>query len=548
MVSNDHIAGGGYGSIAKAELDGSNDEGRRIPEADGAPFRRRLGCIAAATLPFLFLFLVTIPRRRNRVVVIVEGNTPTSSRFASVPRYYTDQLIDHSNPEAGTFSQKYYDQIQYFGGPGYPIFLILGGEDPLESILYPFVSEVLAQKYSAYTMTVEHRFFGDSWPVPYDNVTNADLRQLLTPEQALKDFVRVIQHKQREMGCGPRGFSNYCPVMTVGSSYPGFLSALLRLQYPDIVDIGYAGSAPLNLYSHSVDSNAYYDKVTQVAEHAMPGCANAVRSSLQQVRRNIRSQREQISFNEMAANLGICNGTVPTYIESQDVFSEELMMIIATHFANANMDYYPPNNVDTDLIRACAIFQNDTLSSSDRVGAFLKLTAGGGDDAECFEMWTEVTPGPFGRISASDWSGVGGEAAGWMWDVLSCLLQPEVGMSSASMFPPRQWTKAWLDSHCKRRFGFVPVLDALNDQYHFTELTNVTRLLLTNGMNDGWSVASILVVPPHSMVEVINFPNGAHHSDLTHQGPSDADTNDIKVGHVQIATLIGKWLHEVRIV
>jgi Serine carboxypeptidase S28 len=61
-----------------------------------------------------------------------------------------------------------------------------------------------------------------------------------------------------------RTSSNYCPVITFGGSYPGFLSTMMRFRFPDIVDIGYAASAPLQLYSQVVDSNAYYDKACNV--------------------------------------------------------------------------------------------------------------------------------------------------------------------------------------------------------------------------------------------------------------------------------------------
>ena len=37
----------------------------------------------------------------------------------------------------------------------------------------------------------------------------------------------------------------------------------------------------------------------------------------------------------------------------------------------------------------------------------------------------------------------------------------------------------------------------------------------------------------------LKFENGAHHSDLTHKGPSEHDTEDIKEGFVKI-TNIGK--------
>ena len=43
----------------------------------------------------------------------------------------------------------------------------------------------------------------------------------------------------------------------------------------------------------------------------------------------------------------------------------------------------------------------------------------------------------------------------------------------------------------------------------------------------------------------LNFQNGAHHSDLSHLGPNDRDTDDIKEGHNVITRIIGKWLSEL---
>lgn len=36
---------------------------------------------------------------------------------------------------------------------------------------------------------------------------------------------------------------------TAGGSYPGWLSAMMRIRYPEVVDISYAASAPLGFYS-----------------------------------------------------------------------------------------------------------------------------------------------------------------------------------------------------------------------------------------------------------------------------------------------------------
>lgn len=69
------------------------------------------------------------------------------------------QIVDHNHPKSsGTFQQRYYENLNYFKGPGHPIFVIFGGEGPLEKILYPFISEILASKFGAVTLNPEHRY------------------------------------------------------------------------------------------------------------------------------------------------------------------------------------------------------------------------------------------------------------------------------------------------------------------------------------------------------------------------------------------------------
>jgi hypothetical protein len=77
-------------------------------------------------------------------------------------------------------------------------------------------------------------------PKPLREPTVTQLPQLLTPQQGIADVLRLVIVCLRESDC--RAFSphrsspKYCPLITIGASYPGFLSAILRLVYPDIVD------------------------------------------------------------------------------------------------------------------------------------------------------------------------------------------------------------------------------------------------------------------------------------------------------------------------
>jgi Serine carboxypeptidase S28 len=80
-------------------------------------------------------------------------------RDPKIPFFFDQQVIDHElGPDAsGTWSQRYYENSNYWRGPGHPIFVIFGGEGTLQKILYPFVSRILAERFGAVTLNPEHR-------------------------------------------------------------------------------------------------------------------------------------------------------------------------------------------------------------------------------------------------------------------------------------------------------------------------------------------------------------------------------------------------------
>lgn len=115
------------------------------------------------------------------------------------------------------------------------------------------------------------------------------------------------------------------------------------------------------------------------------------------------------------------------------------------------------------------------------------------------------------------------------------------------MFPPRDWSQTWLDHHCYSRFGVTPQPLELVQRWKFDQLveTNVTRILFTNGLKDGWSVGAVKQNLSESLI-ALNFPNGAHHSDLSGRGPTEHDTDDIQQGFRDIIAILGSWLNDVR--
>ena len=473
-----------------------------------------------------------------------DTTSPITHQHRDIERFYTEQLIDHfgehddsSTTQKKTYAQRYFEDSTHFRGPGYPIFVVMGGEAPIDGIIYPWVSRSLAATHGALTVCIEHRFYGASQPVDPAVVTNQDLHTLLHPRQALADAAYFVRHLQRSLGCGPRGTLEYCPVLALGGGYPGFLAVLMRTVYSQVVDFGWASSAPLHFYSHAVGDAAYYDKITSVAEAYSPGCAPAVKETLGELQTFVSSQKSTL---QEAADLGICTDTLPACIDNLDTLHQEVIMVVAARFADNNMGFYPPTS-GQPFVQGCKIFQRGDLTPHERVSAFLRMSKG---FEECFDMVSELPPSPGGTISASDWSGVGGEYEGLIWDYQSCTLVPECSLSPQSMFPARQSTLEWLTEHCQRRFDYTPHPQALVGEFGFDDLSQDSHIIFTNGFNDGWYALSV-TQNLSDTIRAFNFENGAHHSDLTLVGATDQDTPDIVQGHKQVTELIGTWLDEI---
>jgi len=472
--------------------------------------------------------------------------------------------VDHfasqrSNKHHGDYwTQRYYVAEKHFGGPGRPIFMVIGGEGEALGLFYPFVHDIMAKKFKAYVVQPELRFYGKSQPLGGPEYNTGDaLAGLLTTEQAVQDFLRILRHTQDQLGCSrDKTSKDYCPVIAVGGSYPGFISALLRITHPDIIDISYASSAPLLLYAQDVNPNDYFELVTRTADIASPGCSVAVRKTLEDIHQTILAGKDiesDMSFIlDQAEQMNICvdHHAFPHYIGSKEMFAQEVTMVVGQNFADFNMDFYPPTDESTTMRLACNIFQDDSLNTHQKMdGIFRLIDSSNGVERthkdDCFDLRSQIPDGPHGRISGSDWTGLGSGSDARSWAFQCCTeLIVQTGFSDKSMFIPRPWSLEWLTEHCQMRYNVSPTPTHLVDKFHFDDLSQSTRILFTNGLNDGWSLSSILS-SPHPGITVLNFPNGAHHSDLAHVAPSDKDTTDIQQGHRDVMKQIGTWLEEI---
>eukprot|EP01113_Clastostelium_recurvatum_P030117 TRINITY_DN3649_c0_g1_i1.p1 TRINITY_DN3649_c0_g1~~TRINITY_DN3649_c0_g1_i1.p1 ORF type:complete len:489 (+),score=142.89 TRINITY_DN3649_c0_g1_i1:46-1467(+) len=194
---------------------------------------------------------------------------------ASFPAQWFDQIIDHYNGETtDTFRQKYYVNDQYFDKQYGPVFMYINGEGPVWGPPQGDTNEVvmLAQKYNAMIVTLEHRFYGQSQP--FSDLSTANLRYL-SSRQALADWSHFVVNFTNHMLPPPSRPSTHGitirPVFTIGGSYSGALSAWFRLKFPHISVGAIASSGVVNAI---LDFTAFDEHVAEAAGHA---CADALR-------------------------------------------------------------------------------------------------------------------------------------------------------------------------------------------------------------------------------------------------------------------------------
>ncbi|RAK80281.1 putative serine peptidase [Aspergillus fijiensis CBS 313.89] len=166
---------------------------------------------------------------------------------SSVVESTFEQLIDHSDPSKGTFSQRYWYSAQYWGGPGSPVVLFTPGEVSADGyqgyLTNSTLTGVYAQQLQGAVVLVEHRYWGGS--SPYTNLT-AETLQYLTLEQSVLDLTYFAENVK--LGFARNSTSSnapHVPWVLVGGSYSGALTAWTEHLAPGTFWAYHATSAPV---------------------------------------------------------------------------------------------------------------------------------------------------------------------------------------------------------------------------------------------------------------------------------------------------------------
>ncbi len=203
--------------------------------------------------------------------------------------YFSEAVLDNfaaagSAGSACTWSQRFFLNTTFCSHDKCPVFLYIGGEGPLThgSIGTRLFMHTLAKEHGAVVVSLEHRYYGMSWPT--HDMSTAYLKSYLSSGQALAD----LAHFQKWFG--PQGNSNHffpkyqlgeSDWVAFGGSYPGNLAAWLKVKYPQSFIGTVASSAPIT----ALENWPGYMKVVSDSLKYFGGqeCFNAIQTSTNRV-------------------------------------------------------------------------------------------------------------------------------------------------------------------------------------------------------------------------------------------------------------------------
>ncbi|XP_021944872.2 putative serine protease K12H4.7 [Folsomia candida] len=197
--------------------------------------------------------------------IFVQGNwynkDGSNGKSVVTPHAFFTQCMHHENASGcdTTWSQRYWVNTNYYQ-PGRPIFIELAGEWDAAGDVDGGYWHAYARQYNAMLIVLEHRFYGQSFPV--QNPAVRDL-WLMTSQLALADAAKFITDFTANNNLNGTSWVSF------GCSYGANLAAWFKLKYPNHVKAAVSSSGPVEaLY----DYPGYMKTVSEVVQEIDDVC------------------------------------------------------------------------------------------------------------------------------------------------------------------------------------------------------------------------------------------------------------------------------------
>ncbi|PWA60336.1 peptidase S28, Alpha/Beta hydrolase fold protein [Artemisia annua] len=496
----------------------------------------------------------------------------TSSNYITKEPLWFNQTLDHFSPyDHRKFGQRYYEYLDHFRIPDGPIFLVICGESTCGGISNDYIT-VLAKKFGAAMVTLEHRYYGKS--SPFDSLTTENLK-FLSSKQALYDLATfrqfyqdhaifiypaeqsVIKHtlihttlahskyivstiyqsmiedfaseyyddRSRSMQLiirnkEPTGDVQESlnlklnrenvenPWFVFGISYAGALSAWFRLKFPHLT----CGSVASSGVVHAILNFEQYDQ--QIGESVGPECKAILQEVTQLVEKQLDSDGESIKTKFGASELEV-DGDFMYMLADGAAEAVRLLLVILIQYGN-------PDKLCIPMIEA-------KKAGEDIVDAYAKYVASLGFDIKSYtEEYLKNTSAP---------------ARLWWFQVCTEVAFFQVAPANDSIrsskidlrhvhttYNHSKFGIIWIYAKMSLEKAFIHLLipqiytmgaQILLSLYIFGTIEPLTdgyltssKIVFTNGSQDPWRHASKQVSSPDMPAYIVTCHNCGHGTDL----------------------------------
>ncbi|KAE8446302.1 hypothetical protein EG329_012388 [Mollisiaceae sp. DMI_Dod_QoI] len=273
------------------------------------------------------------------VTATVNAARITSSSNCSTE--FFPQLIDHGNSSTnGTFLQQYQVNSTFFK-PGGPILYYQQAETALFACLEDLILPQWAAELGAMAITLEHRFFGLSNPSNASNVI--EKYTSLTLENVMLDAVTFVEHIKDTVP-GAQNSS----VIIMGGSYAGFLTTVIKINYPNVFYGAIPWAAPLRSVGANYQNPNRYDWyrwVNNLYWDLSASAASKMKNAFDVLNKRIESASNTTGAS-LATDFGLCS--VPETAADLQSF---LFFVISSTYLIPQGGY---NNIVANPARATA--------------------------------------------------------------------------------------------------------------------------------------------------------------------------------------------------
>jgi len=455
--------------------------------------------------------------RRHYYYRNLEENDNTLSVRDDVYRYF-DQRNDHFRKnDVSTFKQRYIINDTYWGGNPYPIFVMLGGEGPMAAteLTGRFIINEKTAVYKALMVSIEHRFYGNS--TPGDGTLKTDNLHLLSADQALADYAVLIKYVKDLYN------ATNSKVVTFGGSYSGSLSAWMRQKYPNIVDIAYASSAPVQA---QLDFPEYFKVVT---DSVGDKCALRIAQAFKTIEKYMSKNK-----TKLLEDFKGCNKNMVTK-DDEVTFLESL----------------------SDSVAGCVQYSGDNnmLGRAWNVSRMCDIITKGDDPYDAYVAFTRAFMGD--DCLDSNYDDVINElknadprnpnAAGRSWTYQTCVEYGYYQTDESDDVPFSQRVNLqYFLGMCEKVFNITEsgkCVDYTNDYYGGRNV-NSDKIVFLNGSVDPWHALGLVndTSKPNDM-PVCYIQGTAHCADLYSTSPNDLST--LNEARTKAWKYVDDWINDL---